>query len=262
MRPIALFFFLFPILFIGQNHNQELNDIVAFESSIAEKKIDFKASMSTANYDLKYHKLEFELDPSSSFIEGEITSHYVPNEDIAQIVFDLTDNMEVSGVYHLYSGAALDFTQNSDDELIIDLLQTQAAGVKDSLKVVYSGNPISSGFGSYEQDYHDGAPIIWTLSEPYGAKGWWPCKQDLNDKIDSIDIFITSPKYNSNNQENIAVSNVVEISQITIGQNKTTHFRHQYPIPAYLIAIAVTNYLTYNHEVDNNGSPFEIVNYV
>jgi len=262
MRPIALFFFLFPILFIGQNHNQELNDIVAFESSIAEKKIDFKASMSTANYDLKYHKLEFELDPSSSFIEGEITSHYVPNEDIAQIVFDLTDNMEVSGVYHLYSGAALDFTQNSDDELIIDLLQTQAAGVKDSLKVVYSGNPISSGFGSYEQDYHDGAPIIWTLSEPYGAKAWWPCKQDLNDKIDSIDVFITTPKYNSNNQENIAVSNGLEISQITIGQNKTTHFRHQYPIPAYLIAIAVTNYLTYNHEVDNNGSPFEIVNYV
>ena len=85
------------------------------------------------------------------------------------------------------------------------------------------------------------------MSEPYGAKGWWPCKQYLNDKIDSIDVFITTPKYNSNNQENIAVSNGLEISQITIGQNKTTHFRHQYPIPAYLIAIAVTNYLTYNH---------------
>ena len=262
MRPIALFFFLFPILFIGQNHNQELNDIVAFESSIAEKKIDFKASMSTANYDLKYHKLEFELDPSSSYIEGEITSHYVSNEDMSQIVFDLTDNMQVSGVYHLYSGASLDFTQNSDDEFIIDLLQTQLAGVKDSLKVIYSGNPISSGFGSYEQDYHDGAPIIWTLSEPYGAKGWWPCKQDLNDKIDSIDVFITTPKFNSNNQENIAVSNGLEISQITIDQNKTTHFKHRYPIPAYLIAISVTNYLTYNHEVENNGSPFEIVNYV
>jgi hypothetical protein len=38
MRSITVFFFLFPILFIAQNHNQELNDIVAFESSIAEKK--------------------------------------------------------------------------------------------------------------------------------------------------------------------------------------------------------------------------------
>ena len=262
MRLIFLFIFLIPIVLNAQNNADELADIVAFESSVASKKINFKANMNTANYDLKYHRLEFELDPSSSYIEGEITSHYVPNQDLNQIVFDLTDNMIVSGVYHLYSGASLNFTQTTEDELIIDLLQTQSAGVKDSLKVVYAGNPISSGFGSYEQDYHDGAPIIWTLSEPYGAKAWWPCKQDLNDKIDSIDVYITTPKYNSNSQENIAVSNGLEISQITTGQNKTTHFRHQYPIPAYLIAISVTNYLTYSHVVDNNGSPFEIVNYV
>ena len=262
MRPIFLFIFLIPIVLNAQNNADELADIVAFESSVASKKINFKANMNTANYDLKYHRLEFELDPSSSYIEGEITSHYVPNQDLNQIVFDLTDNMIVSGVYHLYSGASLNFTQTTEDELIIDLLQTQSAGLKDSLKVVYAGNPISSGFGSYEQDYHDGAPIIWTLSEPYGAKAWWPCKQDLNDKIDSIDVYITTPKYNSNSQENIAVSNGLEISQITTGQNKTTHFRHQYPIPAYLIAISVTNYLTYSHVVDNNGSPFEIVNYV
>ena len=92
----------------------------------------------------------------------------------------------------------------------------QNAGVMDSLKVIYSGNPVSSGFGSYEQSNHNGSPIIWTLSEPYGAKGWWPCKQDLNDKIDLIDVFITTPKFNSNNEENIAVSNGLEISQITI----------------------------------------------
>ena len=28
---------------------------------------------------------------------------------------------------------------------------------------------------------------------------------------------------------------------------KTTHFKHRYPIPAYLIAIAVTNYEVYSH---------------
>ena len=22
---------------------------------------------------------------------------------------------------------------------------------------------------------------------------WWPCKQDLNDKVDSIDVYITAP---------------------------------------------------------------------
>ncbi len=262
MRLPSLFFFLFPIILVAQNFDEELDNIVTLESNIAAKKIDFKANLNTANYDLKYHKLEFNLDPSSSYLEGEITSHYVAKEDLNQVVFDLIDNMNVSAVYHLYSGALLDFTQNSDDELIIDLPTVQNVGVKDSLKVIYSGNPISSGFGSYEQADHNGSPIIWTLSEPYGAKAWWPCKQDLNDKVDEIDVFITTPKFNSNNQENIAVSNGLEISQTTIGQDKTTHFKHQYPIPAYLIAISVTNYLTYSHVVDNNGSPFEIVNYV
>ena len=262
MRLTSLFFFLLPIVLIAQNYDEELDNIVAFESNIASKKIDFKTNLNTANYDLKYHKLEFNLDPSSAYLEGQITSHYVAKEDLNQVVFDLTENMNVSDVYHLYSGALLNFVHTADDELIIDLPALQNAGVMDSLKVIYSGNPVSSGFGSYEQSNHNGSPIIWTLSEPYGAKGWWPCKQDLNDKIDLIDVFITTPKFNSNNEENIAVSNGLEISQITSGQDKTTHFKHQYPIPAYLIAIAVTNYLTYNHVVDNNGSPFEIVNYV
>ncbi len=34
--------------------------------------------------------------------------------------------------------------------------------------------------------------VLWTLSEPYGARDWFPCHQDLNDKIDSCDIFITA----------------------------------------------------------------------
>jgi aminopeptidase N len=100
------------------------------------------------------------------------------------------------------------------------------------------------------------------LSEPYGAKGWWPCKQDLNDKINSIDVYITTPQFNPSNEEYIAVSNGLEQNQTINGPNKTTHFKHLYPIPAYLIAIAVTNYEVYTHTVPNNGNPFDIVNYV
>ena len=54
----------------------------------------------------------------------------------------------------------------------------------------------------------------------------------------------------------------MELSQVTNGNFKTTHFRHQYLIPAYLIAIAVTNYEVYTDVVPNNGNPFDVVNYV
>ncbi|NNL79621.1 MAG: T9SS type A sorting domain-containing protein, partial [Flavobacteriaceae bacterium] len=135
-------------------------------------------------------------------------------------------------------------------------------GVLDSLTVRYSGSPMSAGFGSFEQTTHNGDPIIWTLSEPYGAKSWWPCKQDLIDKVDSIDVFITTPQFNPTSEEYFAVSNGVEQSQTLDSGNKITHFKHKYPIPAYLIAIAATNYEIFTQQVDNNGNPFDIVNYV
>ncbi|MEM0517619.1 M1 family aminopeptidase [Aequorivita flava] len=217
-------------------------------------------NLNTGNYDLKYHRLEFNIDPQQAFISGKVTSHFVAKEDLNTVTFELVDNMTVSQVTQ--RGTPLSFTQNNNDEVVITLPQMQATGVLDSLAISYSGNPISSGFGSFEIDTHNGDPVMWTLSEPFGAKAWWPCKQDLNDKIDMIDVYITTPRLNPSNEEYIAVANGLELSQTINGNTKTTHFRHQYPIPAYLIAIAVTNYSVYSHTVANNGNPFEIINYI
>lgn len=249
-----------PLLLQGQDFEKSLKNIREAEAKSALKKMLFKANMNTGNYDVKYHRLEFIVDPSQTTISGDVTTYFEAKANMSEITFDLADNMTVSQV--LQHGVPLTFTQNTNDELIITLPASQSQGVLDSLTISYSGNPISSGFGSFEVNTHNGDPVLWTLSEPYGAKGWWPCKQDLIDKIDSIDVFITSPQFNPSNEEYIAVSNGLEQSQIINGMNKTTHFKHKYPIPAYLIAIAVTNYEVYTHNVPNNGNPFDIVNYV
>ena len=138
--------------------------------------------------------------------------------------------------------------------MVITLENSLNQGNSTSVSISYNGNPKSSGFGSFEFNNHNGTPILWTLSEPYGALGWWPCKQDLNDKIDEIDVYITAP------EQYTSVSNGLQQSTTINAGQKTTHFKHQYPIPAYLIAIAVTNYQTYSHTVSNNGNPFPIVN--
>ena len=240
------------ISFLGNSQvkiSEDFSAIVESETKSALKVFQGTKNLNTGNYDLKYHRLEFTIDPNVAFISGIVTSY-----------FELSNNMTVSQV--LQRGTPLTFTQNNDDEVIITLSQVQNTGVLDSLSISYSGNPISSGFGSFEQSSHNGDPIIWTLSEPYGAKGWWPCKQDLNDKIDTIDIYVTTPRFNPSNEEYMLAANGFEQSQEINGSNKTTHFRHQHPIPAYLIAIAVTNYEIYTHTVANNGNPFDIVNYV
>ena len=242
------------------SQNYEIQTIREAELKSASGRMSVPENMNTDNYDLKYHRLEFTVDPAVAFISGKVTSYYKAKEDMNTITFELVNNMTVSEVKQ--RGVSLSFTQNQNDEVVIALPQIQNRGILDSLSISYSGNPTVSGYDAFETNTHQGHPVLWTLSEPFGAKSWWPCKQDLIDKVDSIDVFITTPRFDPLNSEYIAVSNGLEQSQSIQGNSKTTHFKHNYPIPAYLIAIAVTNYAVYTHPVANNGNPFKIINYV
>ena len=255
---LLLLLLFFPSFLNAQDYHT--SDISVAEAQSALHRMQFRPNANTGNYDVKYHRLELEVDPSVAFISGDVTTYFEAKSNLDQVVFDLAANMTVSQV--LQRGNPLVFTQNSNDEVVITLSEEQNLGVLDSLTISYSGNPVSSGFGSFEVNTHAGKPVLWTLSEPYGAKGWWPCKQDLIDKIDSIDVYITTPLTNPDGDTYVAVSNGLEQSQIINTGSKTTHFKHNYPIPAYLVAMAVTNYTVYSDTVSNNGRPFEIVNYV
>jgi len=231
----------------------DMKMIVESEQKTAAKKLAYKANVNTVNYDVKYHRLEWEVDPSKAQIKGKVTSYFNALQDMDQITFDLSRNLTVSKVSQ--RSLDLSFTQNTNDELIINLPAIQKQNTLDSLSITYSGNPVSSGFGSFEVSTHGNSstPVLWTLSEPYGAKGWWPCKQDLIDKIDSIDVYISHPSAYK------AASNGLLLSETINGAQKMTHWKHRYPIPAYLIAMAVTNYEVYK---ENSSLDFDIVNYV
>ncbi len=212
-------------------------------------------------YDLKYHSLHLEIkvNPSTSlfqrFIKGKVTSYFEPaTDEFTEIGFDLSTALVVdSTVYH---GQRLDYT-HSDNKLIITLPLELNKNVIDSLSVYYQGIPPSGGFGAFEVSTHNSVPIVWTLSEPFGAMEWWPCKQSLNDKLDSFDIFIVHPK------EYKAASNGLLISETIDGNNMITHWKHRHPIAAYLVCFAVTNYEVYSDFVPMDaGPPIEILNYV
>lgn len=188
----------------------------------------------TRGFDMKYLRCTWELNPAVHYISGTVTSWFTATQDIGQLTFDLSDNLNVDGVQ--MHGNTLTYTHTAEGELIVDLPATLATGQLDSLTITYQGAPPNTGFGSFITDEHDGDPVLWTLSEPYGAKDWWPCKDDLNDKIDSLDILVTSPI-----GQRVA-SNGLLVAADTTGNEVTWHWRHRYPIDTYLIAVAVTNY--------------------
>lgn len=230
-----------------------VSQIAESEMKAASNVVNFVVNPNTANYDVTYHKLEFTVNPAAYFITGKVTTTFTALSAMNTVTFDLTNQLTVSSVTK--NNVPLTFVQNANSELVITLPGGVAAGASATVVINYSGSP-SNAQDAFVTSQHSGTPILWTLSEPYGAQDWWPCKQDLNDKVDSLDVYITAPA------QYVSVANGVEIGQTTSGLLKTTHFHHGYPIPAYLIAIAVTNYSVYTQTAGTPPNDFPIVNYV
>ncbi len=249
----AFVFGLVGLIASAQISSDKEFDYRFYEKKAAEKRLAFKQNPNTANYDVVYQKLELEVDPSEYFISGTVTTQFIPTEDLQNIVFDLSHQLQVHEVKQ--GNTALHFTQASN-EITIQLAQNVNLGTTGEIAITYSGIPPRAN-EAFTQSYHNGSPIIWTLSEPFGALDWFPCKQSLDDKIDSIDIYLKTPK------DMIAVANGLEQSQTTHNDGtKTTHFKHNYPIPPYLVAIAVTNYKIYEQMAGSAPNTFPIINYL
>lgn len=212
----------------------------------------------TDSYDLLYYRFEWDLDPAVRAISGTATAYFrVLGEDFDQVSFELAQVLGIDSVrYHGQTISA--YTQPEAFLLTIDLPGIVPQQAIDSISISYSGVPPTSGFGSFGQGAHNGAPVLWTLSEPYGSRDWWPCKNGLDDKIDSLDIYITTPVGQR------AATNGLLRSEVPTSDGRITyHWQHRYPIAPYLIAFAVTNYATYTDDVPlSDGTVLPMLNYV
>jgi aminopeptidase N len=230
-------------------------DISELEAEAYSKKFTTLSPMAINNYDIIHHNCYWEINPAINYIKGIIKTNFKPKVGgFNQLEFDLSNLLTVDSVK--YHNALITFTQAAGDILRINFATTLPINSLDSVTVYYKGAPPNSGFGSFIQSSHNGVPIIWTLSEPYGAKDWWPCKQNLSDKIDSIDIIVKVPQINR------VGSNGKLISENIVGTDKIYHWKSKYPITTYLVAIAVTNYSYYSNFVPLQVGTLEVLNYV
>ncbi len=123
----------------------------------------FQPDMATSrvpdDYDLKYHRIECAIDPAVNYISGKVTTRFVPKTaGFSEMSFDLSHELAVTSV--VYHGQAAIFEQTANDVLRIVFPAVIPAGTLDSVAVQYEGTPPKTGFGSWNQTSHNGAPII------------------------------------------------------------------------------------------------------
>ncbi len=208
-----------------------------------------------SNTDITSQKLDIQLDPKDGYIQGRVITGLYVLENTSTINLDLSANMEVRSVKS--DGQLLAYTHGDDDTLRIQVSEPIAKGQWLSLEIEYRGQPRNTGFGSYIVAEQHGVPVVSTLSEPYGARDWWPCKQDLTDKFDTLDVWVTVP-------ENYTVASNGILESIHPVEEKQLQFRwkHRYPIVTYLVAFATTVYEVYIDSVQLSTGPLPVMNFI
>lgn len=239
-------------------HPESQVDIPAMEQKAHEGMFRSVLGGAANTYDINYNRCEWQIDPAVRYIKGAITTYFKPvAASFDQMQFDLDTVFTIDSIK--FHSALLSYSKLPGNIFQINLPAVLPVGVLDSITVYYQGMPPSTGFGSFVQTTHgtSGTPVIWTLSEPFGARDWWPCKQNLNDKIDSLDVIVTVP------QANRVASNGVLVAETVSGTDKIYHWKTLHPIAAYLVAIAATNYVAYSDFVPLSPTDsIEVLNYV
>ena len=254
-KVISILFFIFIVngSFCQHFTNSSTTQISAMEREAYRKQHPEKTS-AIANFDLSYYRFHWEIDPDTLYIKGSAFCIFkLTRENVNEYAFDLSSQLQVDSV--ISHNTRLNFT-HTNNQLRIQAAALLNNGQFDSLCIYYKGSPrATGGFGAFVKGTHQGHPIIWTLSEPYGSSDWWPCKNGPGDKIDSLDIFIKTPV------PYIAASNGLLVGTVSDAGHTTYHWKHRYPIANYLVALAVTNYYVFSNYVHFGNDSMEIRNY-
>lgn len=195
---------------------------------------------SDLNVDVTYYKLDLAITNSPNYLRGVVTMNALSVVDsLATVTLDLMNTMTVDSVK---TGGVKQFFAQQPSTVTVTLGRTYDIGELIALDIYYQGVPGSSGSGGFTFTTHGTTPWMFTLSQPYGAKDWWPCKDHPSDKADSVDIWVTvgsAFKVGSNGKLVAVIDN---------GNGTKTHrWEERYPISTYLVSLAITNYAEFTN---------------
>ncbi len=253
---ISIFLLIIPSLLIGQVDAQwSTNDIATMESRRFKKELyDFsKSNENGSDYDWKYAECYWNIDPWVKYISGRVEHTIDIYQPTDTIYFDFSDALTVNGV----TWQSQSLTSFFKDPLTLGIVFPEATSGQQVIDIQYEGIPVANSYLSFVQSFHGMEPEIYTLSEPFGARDWWPCKQSMDDKLDSIFIEITIP-----NGQKAGSNGILKYVNDNGNGTESYGWKHRYPIPAYLVSLAVTNYAEFTQTIPVDDHEIFVLNYV
>ena len=228
--------------YCAEHKAQRFNKQIAINAAVA-KTAQSAVAPKENMYDLKFYHLNINIERNTRYISGNVKSKAkVLAASLDSFAFVLHENHTIDSVY--VNGIKRNFVRR--DSLVLatagtPILQNQ---LFDAI-VYYKGTAPTGNAAAIGDGYNMGTSgswgnqVTWSLSESLCAYHWFPCKQDLRDKIDSSWVYATT------DSANMVGSNGLLKNIVTIGNKKRYEWKSKYPIDYYLISVATAKYKPY-----------------
>ncbi len=238
------------------SHKQKLTNKV-YNKTANQQQLNLMYS-----YDVKFHHIILNVERNSTVISGSTRT-------IAQVIangldtfgFELHSNHTIDSVV-TNQGVAMQVNHQNNFAYVVFTSPKLKNDLID-VTIYYHGDAsvaasaaIGSGFSSSTSGRW-GNEATWSLSQPYSAYEWFPCKQSLQDKVDSVYTYITT----SNQNKVGAIGKLKNI--ISLPNDKVMYqWQSNYLVDYYLISVAVAKYIEYNTYAHIDGDSMLIQNYI
>jgi aminopeptidase N len=195
-------------------------------------------------YDLKFYHLNINMERTTAFLSGNVRClATVKSLTLDSFGFELHSNHTVDSV--ILNGVKTPVSR-SGHEGRVAFASPLSQGTLFDATVYYHGTAPSGASAAIGDGYSTGTSgswgndVTWSLSESYVAYEWFPCKQQLQDKIDSSWVFATTDSTNK------VGSNGLLKNVVVVGNKKRYEWKSKHPIDYYLISVACAQYVDYS----------------
>ncbi|MES2798429.1 MAG: M1 family aminopeptidase [Bacteroidota bacterium] len=215
----------------------------------------------TEKYDVHFYGLNIAMNNVVTTVAGTGEIHASAKVPLDSALFELFSTFTISQIR--VNGNPVNYSRvGSAIKVPVNAVATEQF----IIAVDYSGtpptaqsNPLGGSGMTNASSPSWGNRVTWSLSEPFSAYEWWPCKQSLTDKADSCAVKITVPDSCK------AGSNGVLENVVDLGNGFSRYeWKHRHAIDYYLVSVAVAKYVEYNVFANPVGAPAPILiqNYI
>jgi aminopeptidase N len=236
VKRVLFILFFWPAVLFGQHYQscpveRHFQDV--YENPLYDRYL--------SKYDVKFYHISLEVSNLNTYITGFTEVLIEALDEVDTIAFQLLDDLTISTLE--IDGNQQNNYIHIEDVLLIPLdISTDENA---SIRIYYAGDAgqdrgffagITSAYDNSNDQY-----VTYTLSEPFNARDWFPVKQVLSDKADSVWVDIICDK----NLMGGSIGLLEEIEDLPDNKHKFK-WRSNYPIAYYLISMAVADYRDYS----------------